>query len=543
MTAPVPRRCAIYTRKSTEEGLEQAFNTLHAQREACEAYVASQKSEGWQALPTAYDDGGFSGGNLERPAMQRLVADVELGLIDVVVVYKVDRLTRSLSDFARIVEIFDRKGASFVSVTQAFNTTTSMGRLTLNVLLSFAQFEREVTGERIRDKIAASKAKGLWMGGILPLGYEVKDKRLVVIETEAQVVRLIFNRYAELGSVNPLLDELRAVGLRSKAWVTRAGRTMGGLPFNSGSLYHLLSNAHYVGSIKHKDLLYPGQHPPIVSVELFENVQRQLRLNQRRRADVVASVVRAPLKRLVFTGGDRPLTPSFGRNRHGKAYRYYVDAAQSDDDDPSAPPRRVPAEPFERFMVQQLSRFTLEPSLTTDDLPQMLRRIDLREASVELVVCKEALRPDLHPDLLGDELRGRLGDGERIVNEPDRTTLRISLPVRMQFRGGRTWIRGAAPQIATTAPRAANRGLVRALRQAHAVVSALGGSPLKGQMQIKAAPASTYLVRLAQLAFLAPDIQLDILGGRHSPSLTTKMLLEADVPLEWTAQRKWFRAL
>lgn len=227
-------RCAVYTRKSTEEGLEQSFNSLHAQRDACEAYVKSQVGEGWTALPAAYDDGGFSGGSMERPGLKRLLADISGGLVDVVVVYKVDRLTRSLTDFARIVEQFDQAGVSFVSVTQAFNTTTSMGRLTLNVLLSFAQFEREVTGERIRDKIALSKAKGMWMGGVLPLGYEARDNVLVAISEEAERVRMLFRRYLELGSVYELRDELNAQGMRSKAWVTSKGRRMGGAAFSTG---------------------------------------------------------------------------------------------------------------------------------------------------------------------------------------------------------------------------------------------------------------------------------------------------------------------
>ncbi len=243
--------CAIYTRKSSEEGLEQDFNSLQAQREACEAYIASQKHEGWIVLPTFYDDGGVSGATLQRPALQRLLADVEVGRIDTIVVYKVDRLTRTLSDFARLVEIFDRKAVSFVSVTQQFNTTTSMGRLTLNVLLSFAQFEREVTGERIRDKIAASKRKGMWMGGNPPLGYDVKDKKLIVNEAEAETVRSIFRQYREIESVRELRDRLAAEGVTSKRRVRRDGSIVGGKPINRGALYHLLHNRPYRGEMVH----------------------------------------------------------------------------------------------------------------------------------------------------------------------------------------------------------------------------------------------------------------------------------------------------
>ena len=254
--APPKVRCAIYTRKSSDEGLEQGFNSLDAQREAGEAYVLSQASEGWRALPTLYDDGGFSGGTIERPALQRLLADVDAGLVDVIVVYKIDRLTRSLTDFARIVERFDANSVSFVSVTQAFNTTSSMGRLTLNVLLSFAQFEREVTGDRIRDKIAASKAKGLWMGGTVPLGYDLPDpgnRVLRVNEGEAQTVRHIFARYLELGSVNALARALDVGGIVSKARVTAKDRAIGGLPFSRGALFHLLRSQTYRGRIVHRD--------------------------------------------------------------------------------------------------------------------------------------------------------------------------------------------------------------------------------------------------------------------------------------------------
>jgi site-specific DNA recombinase len=263
-------RCAIYTRKSSEEGLEQDFNSLHAQREACEAYIRSQQGEGWRLRKTAYNDGGLSGATMERPALKQLLADIEEGLVDVVVVYKVDRLTRSLSDFARMVEIFDGHQVSFVAVTQQFNTTTSMGRLTLNVLLSFAQFEREVTGERIRDKIAASKRKGMWMGGLVPLGYEVRDRQLVMVESEAATVKHIFRRYCELGSVRLLKEDLDRDGLRSKLRIARNGSRSGEKSFSRGALYTLLRNPIYVGEIRHKGARYPGQHHPIVERSIWD---------------------------------------------------------------------------------------------------------------------------------------------------------------------------------------------------------------------------------------------------------------------------------
>jgi site-specific DNA recombinase len=303
-------RRAIYTRKSSEEGLEQDFNSLHAQREACEAYIKSQKHEGWACLPASYDDGGISGATLDRPALQQLLADIQAGRIDVIVVYKVDRLTRSLADFAKIVEVFDAKGVSFVSVTQQFNTTTSMGRLTLNVLLSFAQFEREVTGERIRDKIAASKKKGMWMGGNPPLGYEAKDRTLVVVESEAQTVRHIFERYVVLGSVRLLKQELDAQGVVSKAWVSTSGRPWGGRSLARGALYLMLQNRIYLGEIVHKDQHYPGEHRPIVNRALWDQAQALLAGNAVDRKIGGGSKSPSLLAGLIFDGDGHRMTPS-----------------------------------------------------------------------------------------------------------------------------------------------------------------------------------------------------------------------------------------
>jgi site-specific DNA recombinase len=273
-------RCAIYTRKSSEEGLEQAFNSLHAQREACEAFIRSQRHEGWSCLPQAYDDGGRSGATMDRPALQLLLAAIREGRVDVVVVYKIDRLTRSLADFAKIVEIFDAKDVSFVSVTQQFNTATSMGRLTLNVLLSFAQFERELTGERIRDKIAASKKKGMWMGGVPPLGYTIRDRKLVVVEPEAEIVRWIFDRYVTLGSVQLLQQELAVRGVTGKSWTSTSGRIWGGKPIGRGALYLILQNRIYRGEIVNKDQAYPGEHQAIIDPAVWDKVQTRLGENR-----------------------------------------------------------------------------------------------------------------------------------------------------------------------------------------------------------------------------------------------------------------------
>ena len=318
-------RCAIYTRKSTEEGLEQDYNSLHAQRDACAAYILSQTGEGWTMLPEVYDDGGYSGGNMQRPGLMRLLADVDAGLIDVVVVYKVDRLTRALTDFSKIVDVLDKAGASFVSVTQAFNTTTSMGRLTLNVLLSFAQFEREVTGERIRDKIMASKKLGMWMGGVVPLGYEAAGRTLTINDEEAKTVRWIFERYLELGSVHAVMVELEAADIRSKRRTTKAGVEKGGVTMDRGAVFHILHNRIYVGEITHKGASYPGQHPASGDRELFDAVHAMLAENdQKTRAPGEARWPHkgAPLKGLIFDSAGNRMTPLKATKAGKPIYRF-----------------------------------------------------------------------------------------------------------------------------------------------------------------------------------------------------------------------------
>ena len=319
----IRKRCAIYTRKSSEEGLEQNFNSLHAQREACEAYVKSQAGEGWHLVTAAYDDGGYSGGSMERPALQHLLEDIRQKQIDVVVVYKVDRLTRSLADFAKMVEVFDAQGVSFVSVTQQFNTTTSMGRLTLNVLLSFAQFEREVTGERIRDKIAASKRKGIWMGGTTPLGYDVRDRHLVINRPEGATVRQIYERYLELGSVRLLKQDLDRRGVRSKVRVSIKGLKSGGRSFSRGALYELLANPIYIGEIRHKRERHQGLHAAILERELWEKVQHQLREQAAHRRQRPIKAGSSPLAGLLFDQSGEPLYAQ-STAKGSRRYRYYV---------------------------------------------------------------------------------------------------------------------------------------------------------------------------------------------------------------------------
>ncbi len=347
-------RCAVYTRKSSEEGLEQSFNSLDAQREACEAFISSQRHEGWKTLPTRYDDGGYSGGTTERPALMRLLQDVEAGKINVIVVYKVDRLTRSLADFAKIVETLDAKKVSFVSVTQQFNTTTSMGRLTLNILLSFAQFEREVTGERIRDKIAASKKKGMWMGGMVPLGYNLEGRKLVPNPKEAQLVPKIFSLYLQLGCVRKLAKELDRENIRSKAWITRTGARLGGVAFARGALYNLLRNRLYLGEIRHRDKWYRGEHKGIVPLELWQKVQSQLEINLKTRRNRAKEHASSLLTGLIQDVQGNRFTPSF-TIRRGRRYRYYVSqAVVQNPGDAYAGVTRLPAHEIESRAIERL---------------------------------------------------------------------------------------------------------------------------------------------------------------------------------------------
>lgn len=343
-------RCAVYTRKSSEEGLEQEFNSLDAQRESCEAYIASQRSEGWIPVRDRYDDGGISGGTLERPALQRLLADIEDGLVDVVVVYKIDRLSRSLMDFAKLVEVFDRNQVTFVSVTQSFNTTTSMGRLTLNVLLSFAQFEREVTAERIRDKFAASRAKGMWMGGCPPLGYDVKARKLIVNDDAAANVRFIFKRFVEIGSGTTLLRELTQRGI-----TTRQGK-----PITKGFLYRMLNNRAYLGEAVHKGTSYPGEHDAIIDRELWDAVRTILKESPRVRANRSRANTPALLKGLLWGSNGAAFSPSHTR-KNGKLYRYYVSQTLLRQGAGACTMGRISAAEVEGTVVEQLRSVFRQP--------------------------------------------------------------------------------------------------------------------------------------------------------------------------------------
>jgi DNA invertase Pin-like site-specific DNA recombinase len=345
-------RCAIYSRKSSEEGLDMEFNSLHAQHEACSAYIASQRSEGWVELAGRYDDGGVSGGTLDRPALKRLLADIEKHQVDVLVVYKIDRLSRALMDFAKLVEIFDRNGVTFVSVTQSFNTTTSMGRLTLNILLSFAQFERELIGERIRDKIAASRKRGMWMGGVVPLGYRVQDRKLVIHQDEAKVVRAIFDGFVELGSAAVLARSLTADRFR-----TRRGN-----PFDKATVYKILGNRIYIGEAVHKGVAYPGEHQPIIDRKLWDKVRAVLQESPRTRAGCARTQTPALLKGLLYGPTGRAMSPTHTA-KGNRLYRYYVSQSVLKHGPEACPVRRVPAAEIEAAVVDQLRVMLQSPEV------------------------------------------------------------------------------------------------------------------------------------------------------------------------------------
>jgi DNA invertase Pin-like site-specific DNA recombinase len=534
--APRRLRCAIYTRKSSEEGLEQGFNSLDAQREACAAYVKSQAEEGWKLLPQSYDDGGYSGGNMDRPALEHLLRDIDQRAIDIVVVYKVDRLTRSLSDFARVVERFEARGVSFVSVTQAFNTTSSMGRLTLNVLLSFAQFEREVTGERIRDKIAASKAKGLWMGGNLPLGYDPKGRTLVINPQEAETVRLIFKRYLELGSVHALADDLKARGIHSKAWTTAKGRMIKSVSFARGALYHLLRNRLYRGEIAHKGAVHAGQHPAIVDAELFDAVQASLDANVRARRDRPTEPGGSPLTGLLFyEAGDR-MSPTHARGKSGRAYRYYVSTELLKGRSRNRPvAARVPAQAIEDLVRDRMTRFlgqAVPPTWTA--IREHIERVTLFERQVVIGLVSAADALDLIP-----QAESRLMPGDRIELDGDR--IKLTIPVKLKHRAGAVRFLDSLGRPAADS-RPLNTALVRTIARAHAWRERLAFGDILTVADLAKAEGVTdsHIRQRLRLAFLAPDIIRAIVDDRGSPGLTLDKILKSRFPLEWGAQRRLF---
>ncbi len=442
-----PKRCAIYTRKSTEEGLEQAFNSLDAQRDACECYIASQKHEGWLLLDDHYDDGGFTGGNMERPALKRLMQAIEQGFIDIVVVYKVDRLSRSLADFAKLISLFDAHTLSFVSVTQQFNTTSSMGRLTLNILLSFAQFEREMIGERVRDKFTASKRKGLWMGGVVPLGYDVKDRHLQINDIEANTVRVIFDLFLKTQSPTQMVKPLADMGIVSKQRITKKGKTVGGTLFDIGGIYKILNNPIYIGKTKCKDELYDGRHQAIITQETWEATQDLLRHRAVKTNTQTKRGQRAVLSGLLKCSGClSAMTPVHTTKCQGKKlYRYYAATGYKQGRCPECPIKQINAGEIETRVLQQLQTVLTAPEIILESwkaakqIDNAITEYDVRQALSDIAPVWQSLFPAeqkrllelllaqvvLHPDYLDIQVKingiNNLAQQWRYDNQPQRT--------------------------------------------------------------------------------------------------------------------------
>jgi len=553
-------RCAVYTRKSTDDGLEQEFNSLDAQREACEAFITSQRGLGWVALATRYDDGGLSGGTIDRPALQALLADIEMGKVDTVVVYKVDRLTRSLADFAKIVDVLDARSVSFVSVTQQFNTTTSMGRLTLNMLLSFAQFEREVTGERIRDKIAASKKKGMWMGGRPPLGYDVQDKKLVVNPDETETVRTLFRLYLELGTVKKLVDESGHLGLVTKRRIRSGGQGTGGQPFTRGHLYQLLTNPIYVGDVAHKGVTYPGQHNGIIERQTFDAVRCRLNGNAAERRSATNAKAPSLLTGLVYDEtGDR-LCPTHA-NKKGRRYRYYISKRLMHRTGSTGAGWRLPAKELDGAVAQAVSDFLTDELRVIDALqltgiaPDRLRTIlhraaaaadDLNDEQPERqrrLLHRLLHRVTLHTGSIRIEIKRAglyglvSGNGAHVAAHPE-GLIDFTVPVALRRRGveAKLVIRAAQGEVA-----APDRNLFALVAQARRWFDQLAGGEVGSIQEIARRDGfdASDVGRNIQLAFLAPDIVEAILAGRQPVELTARNLRRIGaLPLEWDRQRR-----
>jgi site-specific DNA recombinase len=524
--------------------LEQAFNSLDAQREACAAFIQSQKHEGWTVLPTLYDDGGVSGGTLERPALKRLLADIEAGQIDVIVVYKVDRLTRALSDFAKLVEVFDRRGISFVSITQQFNTTTSMGRLTLNVLLSFAQFEREVIGERVRDKIAASKKKGMWMGGMPPLGYDVKDRKLVVNDNEARTVVDIYRRYLALKSVRALMDELGGAGIRSKRRVSPDGTTYGGQKLFRSAIYLMLQNRTYRGEVTHKGKSYPGEHPAIIEQPLWDKVQAVLGKNRIERATGARTKHPSLLTGLVFDESGERLTPSYSVKK-GTRYRYYVSTALlTGAGRKRSSGRRIPAGNLEGLVIDRLRSFFADPAAVLDTvdldsgcgqrqlvergrqvaeelgaqtptevratLMTLLCRVEIKLEKIEIKISRHRLTALLAEQPIDLTIR----DKEIDSDSDDVVTLTTPLQIQRVGREMRVLVENNVDQTA-------DPSLLRIIARAHDIQTRLiqNAKLTVHEIARQEHVSAAYIYNLLRLPWLAPDITTAIVHGRQPRQL------------------------
>jgi DNA invertase Pin-like site-specific DNA recombinase len=550
-------RCAIYTRKSSEEGLEQSFNSLDAQREACRAYILSQKHEGWTALISLYDDGGFSGGTMERPALKRLLDDITAAKIDTVVVYKVDRLTRSLGDFSKIIEVFDSHNVSFVSVTQHFNTTTSMGRLTLNVLLSFAQFERDVTGERIRDKIAASKKKGMWMGGSVPQGYDCVERRLVINPEGASIVRKIFREYLRLGCVGKLKNYLDQKQIRSKARVSATGTTYGGGTYSRGALYHLLNNRIYIGEIVHRGKIHPGLHEAIVPTDLWNRVAARLQANnQAHRAAGVQSTPSLLTGKLFDSNGVR-FTPTHAV-RKGKRYRYYTSQSLVRKSGTKPLIARFPAQELERFVRSQVRTLLQSPSRCVAGIKNSPIKSAATERVENLAKQWPKLETSKQHEFIKNVLR-KVTVGQTMVwIEIDRTKLlgsflgqsleilrpcRANKPAILRLTGNFQVLRRGA-ELRVISPNCESSfdgkrvsSVVKAIARAHSWYKQIAAGEVTSIDQLAQQSGLTrrYVRRILQFGYLSPQITEAVLTGKHRPNLTLKEFLRG-VPLDWQEQ-------
>jgi len=540
-------RCAIYTRKSTDEGLDKDFNSLDAQREACAAYVMSQQHEGWSLLPELYDDGGHSGGTLERPALQQLLSDVRSGKIDVVVVYKIDRLTRSLADFAKIVDVLDEAEASFVSVTQAFSTTSSMGRLTLNVLLSFAQFEREVGAERIRDKIAASKAKGMWMGGSVPLGYKAVDRKLVVIPEEAETVREIMQRYLEADSIKALVVELERDGFVSKRRVSKRGRVSGGHLIKRGALKHLLPNPLYAGEVRHKDKIYPGQHEPILDRETFDAVQEKLKDRTSHGSSGSPKRRLALLAGMIFDDRGRPMSPTHTKN-HGRRYTYYA-SNMNDDHETSA--LRLPANEIEQAVRQAIGTWlktngniqSLVASRSADEKQRVFEKAHKLATDVEQLPVSRAsevltqlvLRVTVSENEIEGSFKPSASLGIVMGGEAAPMSAKFKVVLDRQSYGHEPRLRLQPFEQDRVAK---DNRLVELLGRAFAARDELLEM---GEAKVRSTKSTRlrHLQRLARLSYLDPTIIRSILKGTQPRSLSARSLWRmGDLPIRFTDQRE-----
>ncbi len=554
-------RCAIYTRKSSEEGLEQEFNSLHAQREACEAYIASQKHEGWTIIKTGYDDGGFSGGSMNRPSVAQLMADIKAGLVDVVVVYKIDRLTRSLFDFAKIVEVLDEAKTSFVSITQSFNTTTSMGRLTLNVLLSFAQFEREVTSERIRDKIAASKKKGMWMGGQIPLGFDLEDRKLIVNAEEENTVHKIFELYAKYGTVQAVRKEINRLGHRTKrrqkqkpcGSLTMSGNKL----FGAGHIYWILNNPIYIGQIRHKGNVWPGEHKAIIDMPLWDNVQDTLKTNRVDRTSPGNFSGNNLLTGLIFDTEGNRLTPSFAI-KGGRRYRYYISGASTKTEETI----RLPAPELERAVITSIAKQFAEPLELIEMLgfepespgvmEKLLERIkqfrnelsqinnDQHESVRGLIQRVEVSAGQINIAVSADGLRNILLD-KTIKTDPEATA---TIKITVSFEKARIGKSRKLILVPDGIPEPVyDQTMILAIaraRQWFDLLASDSSSTISDLARSANKPRSWVSAQLS-LAFLAPDIITAILQGRQPQGISLRPLLKiAAVYQDWSEQKMAF---